>query len=123
MTSGTLGRVYHDGEIVVRQGDRGDTMFVIQEGEVEILVDHDDRQIPIRRAGVGELIGEMAIFEHEPRSATVRAVGSARLLTIDKNNFLRRISEEPVIAFRIVRAMSQRIRELSEQVAELKARC
>jgi CRP-like cAMP-binding protein len=71
-------------------------------------------------AGEGEIIGEMAVFEHVVRSATVRALGDMRALTLDKRNFLRQIAEDPSIAFRIVQVMSRRIRELSNQVAELK---
>jgi CRP-like cAMP-binding protein len=62
----------------------------------------------------------MAIFERVVRSATVRARGRARVLTLDKRNFLRRIDEDPSLAFRIVETMSRRVRELSRQVAELR---
>ncbi len=121
MNSGALGKVYHDGEVIVRQGDVGDSMYVIQEGRVQILVEQGGQERLVRVARAGELIGEMAIFEKRARSATVRAEGDVRLLTIDKKNFLRRISEEPSIALRIVQTMSQRIRELSQEVARLKS--
>ncbi|MGD8816764.1 MAG: hypothetical protein PVJ51_06230, partial [Acidobacteriota bacterium] len=54
------------------------------------------------------------------RSATVRAMGELRALTIDKRNFMRQIAEDPSVAFRVVQSMSSRIRELSNQIAELK---
>lgn len=120
MTTGALGKVYSDGEILVRQGDVGDSMFVIQEGQAEILVERDGVEARVRVAGVGEIIGEMAVFERETRSATVRAIGELRALTIDKRNFMRQIAEDPSVAFRVVQSMSSRIRELSNQVAELK---
>jgi CRP/FNR family transcriptional regulator len=120
MTTGALGRVYEDGEILVRQGDVGDAMFVIQEGQAEILVEKDGNEACVRIAGEGEIIGEMAVFERETRSATVRALGALRALTIDKRNFMRQIAEDPSVAFRIVQSMSSRIRELSNQIAELK---
>jgi CRP-like cAMP-binding protein len=62
----------------------------------------------------------MAIFQKETRSATVRAKGTARVLTLDKKNFLRRINEDPSLAFRIIETMSRRVRELSTQVVELR---
>ena len=120
MSTGTLGRVYEDGEILVRQGEVGDSMFVIQEGEVEIVLERDGRETVLRTAGAGEMLGEMAIFLHEKRSATVRAKGRARALTVDKKNFLRRVNEDPSIAFRIVEALSRRVRELSHEVARLR---
>jgi CRP-like cAMP-binding protein len=98
----------------------GDARFVIQEGQLEILLEKDGRETRIRVAGKDELIGEMAVFEHEVRSATVRALGDARVLTVDRKNFLRRINEDPSLAFRLVETMSRRVRELSEEVARLK---
>lgn len=121
MTLGALGKVYHDGEVIVRQGDVGDAMFVIQEGRLEILSESQGKELRIRIAGKDELVGEMAVFEREVRSATVRALGEARVLTLDRKNFLRRINEDPSLAFRVVETMSRRVRELSAEIVRLKA--
>ncbi len=119
MSDSTLGRVYHDGDIVVRQGDLGDCMFVIQDGAVDVVMHRDGREVFLRTLGKGEFVGEMGIFERVPRSATVRAKGEARLLAVDRKTFLRRIHEDPSLAFRVVETMSKRIRDLSEEVARL----
>jgi CRP/FNR family transcriptional regulator len=120
MESGALGKVYQDGEYIIHQGDVGDCMYVIQEGRVEVVVDTDGKEVRLAIREAGDLVGEMAIFEHEVRSANVRALGEVRVLTVDKKNFLRRIHEDPSLAFRIVQNMSHRIREMSEEVARLK---
>lgn len=117
---GALGRTYQDGEVVVRQGEEGDCLFVVQEGQLEVVREEDGREVHIRMVGPDELFGEMAVFERQRRSATVRARGPARVLTLDKRNFLRRVNEDPSLAFRIVETMSRRVRELSGQVVELK---
>ena len=122
MKAGTLGATYNDGEIIVRQGDAGDRMFVIQQGRVRILIENEGAETLIREAGEGEVIGEMAIFERDVRSATVRAVGEVRLLTVEKKNFLKRVHEDPSLAMRIGQTMSRRIRELSVELAQLKAK-
>ena len=119
-TRGELGRTFADGEVVFRQGDEGTCLYVIQEGELEIVREEAGRETVLRVAGKDELVGEMAIFQREVRSATVRARGRARVLTLDKRNFLRRIDEDPSLAFRIVETMSRRVRELSALVAELR---
>lgn len=119
--AGVLGRVYKDGEVIVRQGDAGDSMYVIQDGLVEVVVEEGGQEIHIAIRGEGEFFGEMAIFEREVRMATVRALGEARVLTIDEKNFMRRIHEDPSLAYRIVRTMSQRIRALSTRIATLEA--
>jgi CRP-like cAMP-binding protein len=121
MTSGTLGRVYNDGEVLVRQGDPGDCLYVIQEGTVDILRETDGRETFLRTAGPGELIGEMAVFEKAKRSATVRARGNVRALTVDRKNFLKRVHEDPSIAYRVVQTLSRRVRELSERLVETEA--
>ncbi len=121
MSQGALGKVYHDREIIVRQGDAGDGLFVVQEGQIEVLSENAGKETRLRVAGKGELIGEMAVFDRQVRSATVRALGEARVLTIDRKNFLRRINEDPSLAFRIVETMSRRIRELSVEVVRLTA--
>ena len=120
MDKGALGKMYQDGEIIIRQGEVGHCMYVIQEGKVEVLIESDGKEVQIAVREQGDFIGEMAIFERDVRSATVRAVGPARVLTIDKKNFLRRISEDPSLAFRMVESMSHRIRELSNENVQLK---
>lgn len=119
MSQAALGRFYDDGEIVVRQGDVGECLYVVQDGEVEILVDQGGTEVVLRSAGRNEILGEMAIFDRQPRSATIRAKGRARILTLDKRNFLRRINEDPSLAFRMIETMSRRVRQLSREVVEL----
>jgi len=121
MGKGELGKTYSDGEIITRQGDIGDCMYVIQHGQVQVLVEKDGVETPLRIAKEGEFMGEMAIFDHEERSATLRAVGEARLLTIDKKNFLKRVHSDPSLAFRLVQTMSKRVRDLSDEVARLRS--
>ena len=120
MPASSLGRVYHDGEIIVRQGDVGESMFVIQEGTVDVVVEREGHEVFLRTLGKGEFIGEMGIFDRVGRSATVRARGEARLLSVDRKSFLRRIHEDPSLAFRVVETMSKRIRDLSDEVARLR---
>ena len=120
MGSGALGKIYQDGEVIIRQGDEGNCMYVIQEGQVEVLQEVNGRQVQLGVRTEGEYLGEMAIFDREVRSATVRALGEARVLTVDKKNFLRRIAEDPSLAFQLVQNMSARIRDLSGKISELK---
>jgi CRP-like cAMP-binding protein len=119
MEPGRLGRLYKDTEIIIRQGEPGDCMYVVQEGMVEIVNETGRGEVYLAFRGEGEFFGEMAIFEREARSATVRALGEAWVLTIDKKNFLRRIHEDPSLAFRLMQTMSARIRELSAEVSRL----
>ncbi len=112
----TLGKHYNDQEIIVKQGEAGNCMYVIQEGQVEVVREGNGEELVLATLEEGEFFGEMAIFEREVRSATVRAKGGADILTIDKRTFLRRVQEDPAIAFNILEMMSRRIRMLDEKL-------
>jgi len=120
METGALGKVYRDGEVIVRQGEAGDCMYVIQTGQVEAILEREGKEVRLAVLGEGNVFGEMALFEREARSATVRALGEVRVLTIDKRTFLRRVHEDPSLAFRILQKMSHRIRELDTELVRLK---
>jgi CRP/FNR family transcriptional regulator len=119
MKSGELGKIYKDTEIIVKQGESGDCMFVIQDGLVEVVSETGQGDVRLALRGKGDFFGEMAVFEREVRSATVRALGDARVLTIDKKNFLSRIYEDPSLAFHLLQTMSSRIRDLSAELTHL----
>ena len=119
MKTGDLGREYSDRAVIFRQGESGDWMYVVQEGKVEVYLERDGAEIPLRLCREGDFLGEMALFRGELRPYNARAVGKARLLTVDKKNFLRRIQEDPSMAFRLVEELSRRIQELNEDIAVL----
>ena len=121
METALLGKIYGPGQIIVRQGQAGDCMFVIQAGRVEVLKQTDSREVHLATLEQGDFFGEMALFDREVRSATVRAIDEVHLLTVDRKTFLSRIHEDPSLAFRIVQQMSHRIRELNAELTRLKA--
>ena len=121
MLTGDLGRLYQDGELVIRQGEVGDCMYVIQEGQVEVFTHEGDKEVQLAVLKEGDFFGEMALIDREVRTASVRARGLVRLITIDKKNFLRNIHEDPAIALRLAEVLSRRIRELNAEISKLKA--
>lgn len=116
---GALGTVYGDGEVIVRQGELGDCMYVVQSGEVEVVQGPIGRERRLAILSAGDFFGEMAVFEKEVRSATVRAHGEARALKVDKKTLLRRIKEDPLLAVNLLQTMSHRIRDLNGKVAAM----
>ena len=116
MKSSELGKVFSDGQVIIRQGDAGDYMYEILEGKVEVLQERQGEEVRLAILDKGEFFGEMAIFEREKRSATVRAHGQVRVLTVDKKILLRRISEDPSLALRILEKMSHRIRAMDNEL-------
>lgn len=120
MATSELGKIYRDMEIILQQGDPGDAMYVVQEGQVEIVQETERGEVLLAVRGKGEFFGEMAAFGLEARTATVRAIGEARVLTIDKRNLMRRVYEDPSLAFHLLKTMSARIKELSQEVSRLR---
>ena len=119
---GELGKVFSDGEAIIRQGEVGNEMYVVQSGKVEVLLESGKNQERVSVLKSREFFGEMALFDKETRSATVRALGEARVLTIDKRTLLKRISEDPLLAYNMLRAMSARVRDLNREVAAARNR-
>jgi len=117
MGKGALGKIYSDGEVIVRQGDVGDCMYVVQSGRVEVVQATDVGEQHLALLETGDFFGEMAVFEKETRSATVRATGEARALKVDKKTLLRRIKEDPLLAVNLLQTMSHRIRDLNAGMA------
>ena len=120
MRSAGLGKIYENGQVVFRQGEAGDCLFVVQDGEVEVIDETDGRETLLRVAGCNELFGEEVVFERQTHSATARARGRTHVLTINKRNLLRRINEDPSLALNLVERMSRRVRELSAEVVRLR---
>lgn len=122
MSEGVLGKVYSVGQYVVRQGDTGDCMYVVQMGQLEVLKEGPDGAVRIGILDAGDIFGEMSLFAGETRSASVRALDNAQVRTIDKDSFMRYAKEDSSLALALVNMMSHRIRLLAEEVAHLKAK-
>ena len=114
MRQNQLGRLYSDGDVIVRMGETGNTMFQIQKGCLDVVVDEDKGQV-IATLVSGDFFGEMSLLTGDTRSATVRSRGESRVLTIDRAAFIRRLSEDPMLAYRIMEAMCVRLRHLNVQ--------
>jgi CRP-like cAMP-binding protein len=120
METGGLGKTYKDGEDIIKQEDSGNCMYIIQSGEVEVLRDDNGKEVRLALRKEGDFFGEMALFSRELRSATIRALGDARILTVDRKNLLNSIQKDPSLAFRIIETLSKRVRDLSEEIAPYK---
>lgn len=116
MKTNKLGRLYQDGEVVIKQGTEGNCLYIIQEGKVEVIHEFEGNEIKITELGETEFFGEMGLFEKDVRASTVRAIGEAKILTIDKKNFYRTIQQDPSLAFKLLEKMSKRLRETNKRL-------
>ncbi len=100
------------GEYVFKAGDRGDTMYIVIEGKVKILVGSTTVEI----AGPGSIFGEMALIDNAPRSATVVARTHCRLVTVDQGEFLYMVSEGPFFALEVMKVIADRLRKMDARI-------
>ncbi len=120
MKENEIGKMYKDGEIICREGDEGKSMFVIQSGTVEISKKLPEGEMMLRTMTKGEIFGEIALFDRMTRSATVKALGDAVVLSVDKQGFFAKACKDPTLTFNILEAMSKRIRELTRELSKYK---
>jgi hypothetical protein len=109
------------GEWVFEEESLGTEMYIVQEGQVEILqrVGDEDRQLSVMEKG--DFLGEMALLEGLPRAAGARALTPVKLLEINGATFNQMLRENPEVAVRMMRKLSRRLRETDALLRELGA--
>ncbi len=116
ISSVTVEQDYSKDEVVVTEGEPGDTMFLIVSGEVSVIGKYgSENETLIATISQDDYFGEMALFEDKPRSATVKTNGDAKLLVLGKLEFEEIMREFPQISINICRVFSQRIRDLQKK--------
>lgn len=110
--SGSTKKKFKKGDLLIREGEAGECAYVIEAGNVEILVQRGGQPIQIGVRGPGSLIGEMAMIDDKPRTATVRATEDCDVLEITREDFARRVeSADPVVKM-VMRVITNRYRDM-----------
>lgn len=99
------------GDTLFEQGDAGDTMFALVEGELSVVLDGRE----IDRLRPGDIFGEMSLVDGSPRSATVRAATEVEVVPIDREWFAIAVKREPNFALHVLGVAVVRVRRLMEQ--------
>jgi small-conductance mechanosensitive channel/CRP-like cAMP-binding protein len=100
---------FANGEAIIRQGDRGDCLYLIEDGEVAVLArEGTSKEVEVSRMATGEVFGEMSLLTGEPRSATVMATSECRLLLVDKPAFEPILRQHPELAERLSQILIER---------------
>jgi CRP/FNR family transcriptional regulator, cyclic AMP receptor protein len=117
-----LVRKQPSGTVLFREGDRGQTMYVIRSGKVNISKRIGDSEITLAVLGPGEFFGEMALLEGLPRSAGATVVEEALLIELGQDAFATLVRKNSEIALRLMRRLSSRLREADRQIHALMSR-
>lgn len=109
---------YTKGEVIFNEGDIGDEMYIVADGEVEILLNLDsDEPIHLATVESGSYFGEMSVLDRDPRSAAARVTQDARLFVLKGDQLKELIYVMPEIAFTIFRVLSERLRRSDKRLA------
>jgi CRP-like cAMP-binding protein len=104
-----FGREYQPGDVLFREGEWGDVMFVIQTGAVRISVDIAGEEKVLAVLGPGEFVGEMAILNAKPRVATATVIETARCLVLEARMLESMVVRNGEIAIRLIKKLAKRL--------------
>jgi len=111
-----FGREFLAGDVLFREGEKGEDMYVIQSGVVQVLKRVGGQERPLATLGRGEFVGEMAILNDKPRTATAVVLEPARCLVIDGQTLEHMISNSTEIALRLVKKLARRLDSADEMI-------
>ncbi len=116
----TRERSYPKGSVILFEDDPGDALFIVRQGRVKVvLIGEDGREVILGILGVGEHFGELSLIDGQPRSAHVIAMEESQLYVLRREDFRRRVSESPTVAWALLVEMSRRLRRADDQIGSL----
>jgi CRP/FNR family transcriptional regulator, cyclic AMP receptor protein len=112
-------RTWQRGEVIFREGDEGDTCYLIKDGAVILTREHQDgRMIALAELRAGGLFGELAMFRGETRSATAEAIEQTSAVALLAPDLQRLIRRNPDIANKLLAALAERVRVTTERLLQ-----
>ena len=105
---------YSADDVIFQEGDYGDHMYVILEGEIDILVADKVMQT----VGKGEIIGEMSLVQNNPRSATTVTRTGCKLIPVDRKRFAELVQKSPQFSIYVMRVLAERLRRMNDLIRE-----
>jgi CRP-like cAMP-binding protein len=109
-------KTYTDGTVIFAQGDEGDCVYVIQEGAVKILIQGREGEKQISTCFEGEIVGELALLDGQPRSAKAVASGAVSAIVIRRETFINFLLARPTMMLTLLEELTRRARRLSDLV-------
>lgn len=111
-------KTFQGGDIIIEEGTKGSSAYVILSGAIEVLKKSGDKQVTVATLGEGRVFGEMGLIEDRPRSATIRALSELKVRIINRDQFNDLLRTKPAILIPIIKTLFERLREASNQLAQ-----
>ena len=123
-------RTLTEGQLLFHKGERGDSMFLIEEGSLEITIPIEpqqkfivfktpEKEMRVSVLGQGEFVGELSLLDGLPRTASARALENCQLLEMKRDDYVRFLMERPAVAISMVSEIGKRLRATNELVTSL----
>jgi hypothetical protein len=109
-------RHYVKGESVFRRGDVGGELYVIVDGEIRIHLDHDGREVTLARQAGGSVVGEMSVFDDQPRSASAQAMSPTTVRVLRRDRLQAIVHEHPEVLLEFIKNLSERLRAMDQKL-------
>jgi uncharacterized membrane protein len=106
--------VFEEGQAIFQQGDEGSSLFIIEEGAVEIAYGEGIGKVVLATLFNGQYFGELSLFDGSPRSATATALKHSELIRLDRADLVDFVNKNPAAALRIIAEMGERLRQTNE---------
>lgn len=100
---------YREGQTIFKEGEPGDHMYFVLAGRINIVV----RETVVDTVGMGGIVGEMALIDDKPRSASAVAHTACKVIAIDQGRFMLLVQETPDFAIQVMRVMANRLRQMN----------
>lgn len=110
-------RSFQPGEVIVKQGEQGLGVYMIEAGKVEVVAEHDGREESLATLGKGEVFGELSLLTDAPRTATVRALEPTKCLVLTAWNFRAEVQQSAELANALLKVVAARLVAVDKQLA------
>jgi CRP/FNR family transcriptional regulator, cyclic AMP receptor protein len=120
VADGVVKRRFRRGELVVEQGRKSNSLFILLNGRARVLTsDSRGREVILAVLEAGDYVGEMSLIDNEPHSATVRAEIQSDMLVLSRQDFSRCLPENTTLSYAIMRGLVRRLRNADRQIESL----
>lgn len=113
-----ISKTFQAGDIIIEEGTKGISAYVILSGAVEVLKKAGDEEVTVATLGEGKVFGEMGLIEDRPRSATIRALSDLEVRIINRDQFNDLLRTKPAILIPIIKTLFERLRVASNLLAQ-----
>lgn len=106
------GKTFAPGTRIIQEGEQGSEIYFLLDGLASVFFGEDPKEHVLWHMQAGDFVGEMALLDNLPRSASVEILEETRAVVLDRDTFYQLVSDHPALSIRIIRTMGMRMRKL-----------